>query len=417
MSDNDQNENYGKQIGDTVKSALESGDLSRLRHIGPVIQNAVQKGMGSGGGKNPQQPPPPPGPSPHGQAPAPGAGQPNYARPAWQGGAAHTGAPQMASWQGTSRAVVPNKPARYYGLAAIILGGVGLGVFAACTLILAIVSLFFGGVAFGALGMLAPLAFCGVLLGVGISRKRFASRIQKIYAPLLGKNVCTLEEISAAAGLPEEQVKKDVKRGIARKLLPDVRMDVQETCLMRGDDAWQLYQASEEARRARELDEAERKRRLGDPATAELEAFREEGAATLRKIREANDAIPGEEISAKLSQLETTTGKIFGYVEKHPAKLPDTRRFMNYYLPTTLKLVEKYRHFDEMEVQLANVQRTKGEIESSLDTINDAFRNLLESLYQEDTMDVSTDIEVLQAVLEQEGLVGKKFEIDGGEPR
>ena len=70
----------------------------------------------------------------------------------------------------------------------------------------------------------------------------------------------------------------------------------------------------------------------------------------IRQIREANDAIPGEEISQKLFRLEEITSKIFDHVEKHPEKLPEIRKFLNYYLPITLKLVNAYREFDSQPV-------------------------------------------------------------------
>ncbi len=85
---------------------------------------------------------------------------------------------------------------------------------------------------------------------------------------------------------------------------------------------------------------------------------------------------------------------------------------MNYYLPTTLKLVEKYHQYDGMDFEPQNVRQAKTEIERSMDTINVAFNNLLESLFHHDTLDVATDIDVLEKMLEQEGLTGKTFKID-----
>ena len=85
---------------------------------------------------------------------------------------------------------------------------------------------------------------------------------------------------------------------------------------------------------------------------------------------------------------------------------------MNYYLPTTLKLLEKYRQYESIDIPMENVEKAKADITAALDTIDLAFNNLLASLYREDTLDVVTDIEVLETMLEQEGLTGKKFTID-----
>lgn len=82
---------------------------------------------------------------------------------------------------------------------------------------------------------------------------------------------------------------------------------------------------------------------------------------------------------------------------------------MQYYLPTTLKLVKAYREFDGQPVQGENVTKVKAEISDTLDTINTAFENLLDSLFQDDVMDISTDISVLETMLAQEGLTEDAF--------
>ena len=135
-----------------------------------------------------------------------------------------------------------------------------------------------------------------------------------------------------------------------------------------------------------------------------------DGDRVIRQIREANDAIPGEEISQKLFRLEEITSKIFDHVEKHPEKLPEIRKFLNYYLPITLKLVNAYREFDSQPVQGENIMSAKAEIRETLDTINLAFENLLDSLFENAAMDVSTDISALEAMLAQEGLTGNDFQ-------
>ena len=82
---------------------------------------------------------------------------------------------------------------------------------------------------------------------------------------------------------------------------------------------------------------------------------------------------------------------------------------MQYYLPTTLKLLKAYREFDGQPVQGENVTKVKAEISDTLDTINTAFENLLDSLFQDDVMDISTDISVLETMLAQEGLTEDAF--------
>ena len=80
---------------------------------------------------------------------------------------------------------------------------------------------------------------------------------------------------------------------------------------------------------------------------------------------------------------------------------------MDYYLPTTMKLLNAYEELDKQDMEGENISSAKQEIENTLDTINTAFENLLDSFYKETAWDVSTDISVLKTMLAQEGLTGK----------
>jgi len=246
----------------------------------------------------------------------------------------------------------------------------------------------------------------------GVGKYNLASRTMRLSRLFLRKSVFTFVELAAESGISVKQIKQDLRKARALGLAGELRVDDEETCVMWGKEAYQQYQQSQLAYQQRMLEDEERRRLLADPVTAGIEHFRSEGRATILKIRAANDAIPGEEISAKLAVLEDTTARIFIYVERYPHKLPDTRKFMSYYLPTTLKLVEKYRQFDEMDFQPDNIKQAKLDIESSLDVINSAFANLLESLFEHETIDVATDIDVLKKLLEQEGLTNTEFKID-----
>ncbi|MDE6876138.1 MAG: 5-bromo-4-chloroindolyl phosphate hydrolysis family protein, partial [Lachnospiraceae bacterium] len=97
-------------------------------------------------------------------------------------------------------------------------------------------------------------------------------------------------------------------------------------------------------------------------------------------------------------------------IELHPEQVDDLDKFINYYLPTTLKLVNAYRDFDAQSVQGDNIKTAKTEIESTLETIIYAFETLLDSLYEDDALDISTDISVLQTMFAQEGLTKGAFD-------
>lgn len=105
----------------------------------------------------------------------------------------------------------------------------------------------------------------------------------------------------------------------------------------------------------------------------------EEGNRYIEAVRRANDAIPGEEISEKLYRLETLIRKIFEVLKQKPEQLPKLRKFMQYYMPTTLKLVQTYQELDTQPASGENIQQSKAEIEKTLDTINLPIEKLLDS--------------------------------------
>ena len=135
----------------------------------------------------------------------------------------------------------------------------------------------------------------------------------------------------------------------------------------------------------------------------------EEGKSYICTIKAANDALPEAEISEKLDLLERVTTKIFDYVEEHPEKLSEIRKFMCYYMPITLKLVKAYQQFDQHAFPAGEIADTKKEIKDTLDTINLAYQNLLKRLMQTDILDVSSDISALETILAQEGLTEDDF--------
>ena len=148
----------------------------------------------------------------------------------------------------------------------------------------------------------------------------------------------------------------------------------------------------------------------GDPAIDALITERDRAISEMRRL---NDTIEDEAISAQIDHLEAVTGKIIGAVVDKPSKLPQLRRFLNYYLPTTLKLLNAYDRMDAAGVSGANIDGTKGKIEEIMGTICKAFDKQLDALYGEEALDISTDITVLENMLAQEGLGDSPFQSPG----
>lgn len=139
----------------------------------------------------------------------------------------------------------------------------------------------------------------------------------------------------------------------------------------------------------------------GNPEIDKLIAERERALSEMRRL---NDTIEDEVISARIDHLEDVTAKIINTVVAKPSKLPQLRRFLNYYLPTTLKLLNAYDRMDAAGVSGSNIDGTKAKIEDIMGTICTAFDKQLDALYGEEALDISTDIAVLENLLAQEGL-------------
>lgn len=253
-----------------------------------------------------------------------------------------------------------------------------------------------------------PLVIGVILFAVGTYARRRYKRARKYVEILNGRGFCELKELAEKTNKPEAEIRKDVRKMIQKGVFREGYLDKQETCLMINKIAYNYYLQAEESLRQREKEEAAQKEKEAQMSPEILEMIRT-GDGYIRTIREANDDIPGEVISRKLDRLEQVVKRIFESVKKHPEQKKEMDKFMDYYMPTTLKLVNAYREFDALEVKGENITKAMGEIENTLDTISLAFEKLLDDLFQDAAFDVSTDISVLQMMLEREGYKENDF--------
>lgn len=138
-------------------------------------------------------------------------------------------------------------------------------------------------------------------------------------------------------------------------------------------------------------------------------AAENEYAALLRQLREVNDAIPDPVMSQKISRLEEVSERIFALAQKDPDKKAQLQKFMNYYLPTALKLLNTYASLSRQAVEGTNITEAKHSIERSMDLLVTAFENQLDKLFQSDALDVTTDIAALEGMLNMDGLTDSAF--------
>jgi len=144
----------------------------------------------------------------------------------------------------------------------------------------------------------------------------------------------------------------------------------------------------------------------------ELDKMMKDGALAIAEMRRLNEAIEDETISAQIDRLEAVSREIFAQVKAEPKKLPQIRKFMDYYLPTTLKLLNAYDRMGATGVAGENITSTMERVENMMATIVIAFEKQLDSLFGADAMDISTDITVLETMMAREGLAGERMEAE-----
>ena len=136
----------------------------------------------------------------------------------------------------------------------------------------------------------------------------------------------------------------------------------------------------------------------------ELDQMIAQGKGALEEMRRLNDSIQDAAISAQIERLSQVSDKIFQQVKADPKKLPQIRKFMDYYLPTTLKLLNAYDRMGAQGVSGENIDATMQRVESMMSTIVAAFEKQLDMLFGSEAMDISTDITVLENMMKREGL-------------
>ena len=181
------------------------------------------------------------------------------------------------------------------------------------------------------------------------------------------------------------------------------------------DEAWERAEAEreqrelereEKERKAREAAEKrERERARATTGVAEVDGMILRGQQLLQQVRDENDRLPDPEISAQIDSIESIANQIFKAVIEQPQKAQQIRRFMDYYLPTTLEMLVAYRRMEEGNVTGATADDARERIRNSLDLVIEAFSKQLAKLYEDDALDITTDIDVMETMLRQDGLI------------
>lgn len=228
----------------------------------------------------------------------------------------------------------------------------------------------------------------GAMLGAGIAMDRRLKRYAKYLAVMGDREAMPVEELARTLGYSGNRVERDLEKMVDKGYFGgQAYLNVELGYLFRSG------QADAELKRKRQ--EAQ--------AAAQTPKEAEEGySGILRNIRRANDAIADPILSAKIDRLEQITARIFRAVEEDPKKAERIDTFLNYYLPTTQKLLDSYAEFEAAGVEGENLRQAKNRIEATMDAIVRGFEHQLDELYKADALDVDSDIRVMETMLRRD---------------
>ena len=265
----------------------------------------------------------------------------------------------------------------------------------------------------GAFGMIVTGLFMAAGIGLFAWGRSILGRAKRFkrYKQELGQNTyIDLDRLTQISNKPVKFVRKDCKKMIARGWFREGRLDLEEKTLITSKETYNQYLETQKEVQAQKIREA-RERAKEPVITPEVQDVLDKGQEYLDEIHRCNDAIPGAEMTAKIAQIEEIVREILNRARTHPEVVSDLKKLMNYYLPMTIKLLKAYEEMDRQPIQGDNIKKSKKEIEDTLDTLHKAFENLLDSVFAETALDVSTDISVLNTILAQEGLKEDELQV------
>lgn len=224
------------------------------------------------------------------------------------------------------------------------------------------------------------------MLVAGQRMKHRSARVARYLAVMGERGYISVEELCTVTGKSRKKIESDLDYMVEKGLLgTGAYLDSGRGIFFRSADAFADY-ANETA-----------KKENVTPKEAN-----EGYAGALRAIRSANDRIADPVLSEKIDHLETVAGKIFREVEQHPEKQQQAATFLNYYLPTTLKLLDSYAKFEEAGIEGENLSRAQERIEETMDALIKGFDKQLDDLYRNEAMDIDSDIRVMENMLRRD---------------
>lgn len=260
--------------------------------------------------------------------------------------------------------------------------------------------------AYGIIGIAIPIILFAInifLISKLVSTIMYKHRFETYVDVLRFKSFEIVGELAAYANQSEKRLKNDLKHCVKQKLIPQGHFTRENLVFMISNEIYEQYN-EKKAVYDRYFKKIIEERNRMKERTEEINLIIETGTKYIEKIHDSNELIKDKSVSKKLSRMEAIVSMIFHELDVNPSQASSLGVFLNYYLPTTEKLIEAYITIGEKQVSGASLSNTKIEIENSLDTIIAAFENILERMYQEQELDITSDIAAMEIIMKQEGL-------------
>ena len=248
----------------------------------------------------------------------------------------------------------------------------------------------------------------GLLLR-GLYVKKRVKRFKKYVRFIDDKRFVRINDLAGFYKEKESFVVKDLSKMIDLGMFLEGHIDEGKVYFMISDEIYSDYLNLKKQQSIEKYNKEKLNREIYNSRTEESESAIKAGRNYIDQIKNIRTKLYREEIVVKLDKLVSIAEQILEQVEKNPKKTQEINKFINHYLPITIKLIDSYKDLNSQSVQGDNIKNAKFEIEKSIDLINDAFENLLDSLFEDVVLDISTDISVLKTLFKQEGLGEEDF--------
>ena len=302
-------------------------------------------------------------------------------------------------------------PGRISGIVCIVLGSVGISLYGLSLLSFTVVNIISGGIIGSSVFVLLLLLFVIsiVVLFKGLNLKRRVDRFKRYVTIMDRRTYITIKDLSKLTKQKERFLVKDLEKMIDMGMFYQGHIDEEKAHFMLTDEVYNDYlnlkkQEIEDKKKEQRLEEE-----IKNLSDKDVQSTLKVGRDYIKEIKSVKNELYREEISMKLDKLSNISEEILKQIEKNPKKVEEVNKFINHYLPITLKLINSYEELNAQSLQGENIQKAKIEIEESIDLINKAFENLLDDLFEDIRLDISTDISVLKTLFKQEGLGEEDF--------